>query len=208
MQLGLVQPVTPYYVNSNVKGFDPTVRCEYHSNTQGHNTENCWTLKRIIEKLLDDKTILIHNEETTNVTNNPLLAHDNGHVVGMISDDREYKQMGGMIMALNPSEEGMSMDTKPIRKAPFIVKGASLGSSPKNSAKLILYVPMKEKEVPTTGPKLYVPSGFLRKWAKERKKKIWKFPKPIPHIAQSFAKPRYDTKPDLVIQDDVEKKCQ
>ncbi|MCD7462951.1 hypothetical protein HAX54_049667, partial [Datura stramonium] len=206
------------------KGFDPTVRCEYHSNTQGHSIENCWTLKRITEKLIDDNTIVILNEEEANVTKNPLPAHANGHVIGMISNDREYTQMGGMITALNPSEEGMSMDTKLIRMAPLIVKGASLGSIPKNSVKLILYVPMKEKEVPMTGPKLYVPSGFPRfgrnknnlgkptkadrKWAKEWKKKIWKLPKSIPYISQSFTKPRYETNPNLAIQDDVEKMCQ
>ncbi|MCD7448214.1 hypothetical protein HAX54_039569, partial [Datura stramonium] len=105
--LGLAQLVTPYYVNPNEKGFHLTVRCKYHSNTQGHSTENCWTLKRIIEKLIDNKTIVIHNEDTTNVTNNPLPSHNNAHVVGMIFGDREYKQMGGMIMALSSSEEGM-----------------------------------------------------------------------------------------------------
>ncbi|MCD9641148.1 hypothetical protein HAX54_027094, partial [Datura stramonium] len=81
MKLGLVQPVTPYYVNPNAKGFDPTVRCEYHSNIQGHSTKNCWTLKRIVENLIDDKTIVIHNKEAAIVTNNPLPSHDNGHVV-------------------------------------------------------------------------------------------------------------------------------
>ncbi|MCD7465670.1 hypothetical protein HAX54_001713 [Datura stramonium] len=106
--LGLVQPVTPYYVNLNAKCFDPTVRCEYHSNTQGHSTENCWTLKRTIENLINGKTIVIHNEET--VTNNPPPAHNNAHVVGMISDDKEYKQMGGMITTLSSLEKGMSMD--------------------------------------------------------------------------------------------------
>ncbi|MCD7458586.1 hypothetical protein HAX54_038621 [Datura stramonium] len=104
IELGLVRPVTPYYVNPNAKGFVPTVRCEYHSNTQGHSTENCGTLKRIIERLIDDKTIVIHNEEAANVTNNPLPAHNNAHVVGMISDDRKYKQMGGMITSLSSSE--------------------------------------------------------------------------------------------------------
>ncbi|MCE5166829.1 hypothetical protein HAX54_027624, partial [Datura stramonium] len=149
-------------VNPTAKGFDTSVRCEYHSNIQGHSTENCWTLKRIIEKLIDDKAIVIHNEEATNVTKNPLPAHNNAYVVGMIFDDKERKKMGGMITTLSSSEEGMSMDIKPTRKAPLIVKGASLGASPKTSTKLILYVPMKEKEVPMTGPKLYVLGSFPR----------------------------------------------
>ncbi|MCE3051390.1 hypothetical protein HAX54_049711, partial [Datura stramonium] len=79
--LGFVKSITPYYVNPNAKGFNPTVRCEYHSNTQGHSTKNCWTLKRIIEKLIDDKKVVIHNEEAANVTNNPLPTHNIVHVV-------------------------------------------------------------------------------------------------------------------------------
>ncbi|XP_049414681.1 uncharacterized protein LOC125877430 [Solanum stenotomum] len=58
VQLGLVEPVNPYFVNLNARGFDPTVICEYHANTPGHSTENCWTLKRVIEKLIEDKTFM------------------------------------------------------------------------------------------------------------------------------------------------------
>ncbi|MCD9558685.1 hypothetical protein HAX54_016219 [Datura stramonium] len=114
MQLGLVKPVTPYYVNSNEKGFNPNVRCEYHSNTQGHSIENCWTLKRIIEKLIDDKKIVIHNKVAENVTNNPLPAHNNAHVIGMISNDRDYEQMDRIITTFSSSKEGMSMNIKPM----------------------------------------------------------------------------------------------
>ena len=52
IQLRLVEPVNPYVVNPNARGFDPTVICEYHANSLGHNIENCWTLKRVIEKLI------------------------------------------------------------------------------------------------------------------------------------------------------------
>ncbi|XP_060194914.1 uncharacterized protein LOC132624106 [Lycium barbarum] len=135
IQLGLIEPIMSYNVNPNARGFDPTVRCEYHSNAQGHSTENCFTLKRAIEKLIDDKAIVIHDEEAPNVTNNPLPAHNNAHVVGMICNDKEYKQTG-----------------------------ASSNANLKGSGKLILYVPgaTKKKETLVTGPKLYVPSGFPR----------------------------------------------
>ncbi|KAG5585924.1 hypothetical protein H5410_046358 [Solanum commersonii] len=39
------------------RGFDPTIIYEYHANTPGHSTENCWTLKRVIEKLIEDKVM-------------------------------------------------------------------------------------------------------------------------------------------------------
>ncbi|KAH0670694.1 hypothetical protein KY289_025187 [Solanum tuberosum] len=92
VQLRLVEPVNPYFVNQNARGFDPTVICEYHANTLGHSTENCWTLKRVIEKLIEDKVIEIRNEEAPNVTNNPLPAHNKEHVVGMVDIYEDCEQ--------------------------------------------------------------------------------------------------------------------
>ena len=63
IQLRLVEPVNPYVVNPNARGFDPTVICEYHANVPGHSTEKRWTLKRVIENLIKDKVIEVHNEE-------------------------------------------------------------------------------------------------------------------------------------------------
>ncbi|XP_075103790.1 uncharacterized protein LOC107828988 [Nicotiana tabacum] len=95
MQLKLIEPIMPRYVNPNSKGFDSNARCEYHSNTQGHSTENCWTLKKAIENLIEAKAIVVtNNEDTPNITNNPLPTHDNTHFIGMICDDRDYKQSG------------------------------------------------------------------------------------------------------------------
>ena len=84
IQLRLVEPVNPYVVNPNARGFDLTVICEYHANAPGHSTENYWTLKRVIEKSIKDKVIEVRNEEALNVTNNPLPAHNNELVVGMV----------------------------------------------------------------------------------------------------------------------------
>ena len=92
IQLRLVEPVNPYIVNPNARGFDPTVICEYHANAPGHSTENCWTLKRVIEKLIEDKVIEVRNEEALNVTNNPLPAHNNERVVGMVGIFEDYEQ--------------------------------------------------------------------------------------------------------------------
>ncbi|XP_060177795.1 uncharacterized protein LOC132607732 [Lycium barbarum] len=164
IQLGLIEPIMPYNVNPSARGFDPTVRCDYHSNTQGHTTENYFTLKRAIEKLIDDKAIVIHDEEAPNVTNNPLSAHNNAHVVGMICDDKEYKQIGKTVMEIDTLKEGLGIVTKFAQEALLIVKGASSNTNLKSSGNLILYVPgaTKKKEILVTGLKLYVPSGFPR----------------------------------------------
>ncbi|XP_049393462.1 uncharacterized protein LOC125857851 [Solanum stenotomum] len=125
VQLGFVEPVNPYFVNPNARGFDPTVICEYHANTPGHSTENCWTLKRVIEKLIEDKVIEIRNEEAPNVTNNPLPAHNKEHIMEMVDIYEDCKQTCKTKMGSRGSEEESSMVLEPIQKAPLIVNGAS-----------------------------------------------------------------------------------
>ncbi|KAH0633815.1 hypothetical protein KY284_036601 [Solanum tuberosum] len=156
VQLRLVEPINPYFVNSNARGFDPTVICGYHANTPGHSTENCWTLKRVIEKLIEDKVIDIRNEEAPNVTNNPLPVHNKEHVVGMVDIYENCEQTCRIKMKSRDSKEESSMVLEPIQKAPIIVNGAS--SNFGDSRKLVLYVPgaLKRREVPLNGPKLYI----------------------------------------------------
>ncbi|KAG5615394.1 hypothetical protein H5410_015218 [Solanum commersonii] len=52
------------------------------------------------------------------------------------------------------------------------------------------------------------PTRFDRKWAKDRKRKVWNLLKPIPHIAQSFVKSRGEPCPDFPIPNDVDEICQ
>ncbi|KAH0745719.1 hypothetical protein KY285_007376 [Solanum tuberosum] len=97
----------------------------------GHNTDNCWTLKGEIEKLIVHGVVVVTDDQNTpNVTNNPLLAQNN--LVGMICDDQEYKLLGKMgklfrkiieenkpIKSLEPiaslSVEGVNLDTKVLK---------------------------------------------------------------------------------------------
>src|SRR3954470_5135052 len=43
--------------------YNPNARCAYHSDSPGHDTNNCWTLKNKIQDLIDDKTIDCHSLE-------------------------------------------------------------------------------------------------------------------------------------------------
>ncbi|KAG5612351.1 hypothetical protein H5410_023632 [Solanum commersonii] len=117
-----------FTVHSEKYCFQANERCEYHSWALGHNTDNCWTLKGAIEKLIDHGVVVVTDEQNTpNVTNNPLPAQNN--LVGMICDDQEYKFLGKMgklfrkigeenkpIKSLKPvaslSVEGVNLDTK------------------------------------------------------------------------------------------------
>ncbi|XP_015077101.1 uncharacterized protein LOC107021042 [Solanum pennellii] len=160
IQLRVVEPVNPYVVNPNARGFYLTVICEYHANAPGHSTENCWTLKRVIEKLIEDKLIEVRNEEAPNVTNNPLPAHNNERVVGMVDIFEDYEQTSRTKVESKVSKEESSMVLEPIQRAPIIIKGAS--SNFGNSRKLVLYVPesIKRVDVPLNGQKFYIPGKF------------------------------------------------
>ncbi|KAM3198997.1 hypothetical protein P3L10_034149 [Capsicum annuum] len=50
-----------YTSNGRSKNFDPYVRCAYHSDIQGHSIEDCRDLKREIEKIIQDKSIMVQN---------------------------------------------------------------------------------------------------------------------------------------------------
>ncbi|XP_070035908.1 uncharacterized protein [Nicotiana tomentosiformis] len=155
----------PHYVNPNSKGFDSNAKCEYHSNTQGHSTENCWTLKKAIENLIEAKAIVVtNNGDTPNITNNPLPTHDNTHFIGMICDDRDYKQSGKTEMVVRTIGPEPKVIVSPPQLAPLIVKGASSSLNLAGSEKTILYVPgsTKKVEVQLGGPKLYIHGGIQK----------------------------------------------
>ncbi|XP_075106868.1 uncharacterized protein LOC142179880 [Nicotiana tabacum] len=155
----------PRYVNPNSKGFDSNARCEYHSNTQGHSTENCWTLKKAIENLIEAKAIVVtNNEDTPNITNNPLPTHDNTHFIGMICDDRDYKQSGKTEMVVRTIGPEPKVIVSPPQLAPLMVNGANSSLNLACSEKTILYVPgsTKKVEVQLGGPKLYIPGGIQK----------------------------------------------
>ncbi|KAH0635999.1 hypothetical protein KY290_036398 [Solanum tuberosum] len=120
----------------------------------GHNTDNCWTLKGAIEKLIDHGVVVVTDDQNTpNVTNNPLPAQNN--LVGMIYDDQEYKLLGTMGKLFRKiGEENKSIKSlEPV--ASLSVEGVNLDTK-------VLYVPGVSKgiEVRAGMPKLYVSKGF------------------------------------------------
>ncbi|XP_070015872.1 uncharacterized protein [Nicotiana sylvestris] len=64
--------------------------CAYHSGAEGHDTNDCWTLRRVVENLIEQGKIVLRDEEVPNVTNNPLPSLNNGPLIGMICDDKEF----------------------------------------------------------------------------------------------------------------------
>ncbi|KAH0717187.1 hypothetical protein KY285_013218 [Solanum tuberosum] len=134
--------------------FQANERCEYHSGAPGHNTDNCWTFKGEIEKLIDHGVFVVTDDQNApNVTNNPLSTQKN--LVGMIWDDQEYKLLGKMGKSFRKiGEEDKSIKSlKPV---------ASLSVECVNLDTKVLCVPgvLKGIEVRAGMPKLYVSKGF------------------------------------------------
>ncbi|XP_019226297.1 PREDICTED: uncharacterized protein LOC109207766 [Nicotiana attenuata] len=156
-QMGVIGPITPHHMHPDSHGFQANARCEYHSGASGHSTDDCWTLKRAIERLISEKLIVVKNgEDPPNVTNNPLPAHNDAHFVGMIGRDQEYKTVSQAKMTVGAIQEGTSLKVSSSRDVPLIVKGAP------NSEKVTLCVPKVSRlevrsNVPS--PRLYVLGG-------------------------------------------------
>ncbi|XP_019248531.1 PREDICTED: uncharacterized protein LOC109227789 [Nicotiana attenuata] len=64
---GMIEPLQGYIPNPVAKGFKPVVQCLYHSNVQGHSTEDCRALKKEIEMMIQEGMIVIQDNGTLNV---------------------------------------------------------------------------------------------------------------------------------------------
>ena len=58
----------PQNPDTSSSNYNPSVRCAYHSDSPGHDTDNYWTLKNKIQDLIDAKEIDFDPPETPNVT--------------------------------------------------------------------------------------------------------------------------------------------
>ncbi|XP_070010036.1 uncharacterized protein [Nicotiana sylvestris] len=156
-QMGMIGPIAPHHMHPDTHEFQANDRCEYHSGAPGHSTDDCWTLKRAIERLITEKLIVVTNgEDPPNVTNNPLPAHNDVHFVGMIGRDQEHKPFYRAEMTVGTIQEGTKRDVSLSRDVPLIVKGAL------SSENVTLFVPkVMRLEVRSNvpSPRLYVLEG-------------------------------------------------
>ena len=67
--------------------YNPNARCAYHSDSPGHDTNNCWALKNKLQDLIDAKEIEFEAPEKPNIITAPMPKHDTG--VNAIEDDVE-----------------------------------------------------------------------------------------------------------------------
>ncbi|XP_069155857.1 uncharacterized protein [Solanum lycopersicum] len=84
---GYIHPVGPRPVDVNSKFYRPDQRCAYHSNSVGHDTEDCINLKHKIQDLIDQEVVSLQ-PAVPNVNTNPLPNHG-GDNLNMIETDED-----------------------------------------------------------------------------------------------------------------------
>src|ERR1051325_1183502 len=76
----------PQHVNTSYPKYNPNARCGYHSNSPGHDTNNCWALKNKIQDMIEAQEIEFDPSiETPNVINAPMPDH--GKITNAIDND-------------------------------------------------------------------------------------------------------------------------
>src|ERR1043165_5519034 len=66
----------PQNINTSSPRYNPNAKCAYHSNSPGHDTDNCWDLKNKIQDMIEVKQIEFDPPaETPNVINTPMPNH-------------------------------------------------------------------------------------------------------------------------------------
>src|SRR4051812_32531977 len=66
----LITLLPPYSFPTNpTPGYKYHARCAYHSNSPGHDTEDCWQLKHKIQDLIDDKIIDFNSPKEPHMAN-------------------------------------------------------------------------------------------------------------------------------------------
>ena len=62
----------PKNPNKTPSRYNPNARCAYHSDSPGHATDDCWTLRNKVQDLIDAKEVEFEAPETPNVIIAPL----------------------------------------------------------------------------------------------------------------------------------------
>ncbi|XP_019251429.1 PREDICTED: uncharacterized protein LOC109230378 [Nicotiana attenuata] len=177
VQMGLLQPVPQTRQNPESPSYRAGTRCAYHSGAEGHDTDDFWTLKRAVENLIEQKRIVLKDEDVPNVTNNPLPAHNNGPVIGIICEDKEFDPALKAIIAMADVEKKPKAvakrdkgekKSKPTTRNTKKKEETEAGSAPSKDD--VLYVPRGHGKGQMTlspprrfelnkGSKMYVPKG-------------------------------------------------
>ena len=75
----------PKNPNTASPHYHPNARYAYHSESPGHDTNNCWALKKKIQDLIDAKEVEFEAPKKLNVISTPMPRH--GHNANAVEED-------------------------------------------------------------------------------------------------------------------------
>ncbi|XP_070002685.1 uncharacterized protein [Nicotiana sylvestris] len=96
-KLDMLKPIQIKMPNPLPKKFDFSQRCAYCSDASGHDIEKCWNLKNAIQKLIDAGDIVVQNPDAADTSQSPSPVHNETHMVGMISFEKECENSSGIL---------------------------------------------------------------------------------------------------------------
>ncbi|KAI5446181.1 hypothetical protein KIW84_014148 [Lathyrus oleraceus] len=76
--------VPPANPNTTSPSYNPNARCAYHSDSPGHDTNDCWLLKNKIQDMIEAGEFEVDPPETPNVITAPFPNH--GKIVNAVED--------------------------------------------------------------------------------------------------------------------------
>ena len=95
----------PSNPNTTSPKYNPNAKCAYHSNSPGHETDQCWALKNKIQDLIDNKTIEFDPCTTLNVITAPMPNH--GKCVNVIKDTTFVSSVEDLTTPLTTVKENL-----------------------------------------------------------------------------------------------------
>ncbi|XP_070040988.1 uncharacterized protein [Nicotiana tomentosiformis] len=107
---------------------------------RGHDTENCWILKRAIQELIDTNQIVVQSPKAPNINQNPLPAHVETHMIEIVHKDGETKNPSKSVMMIRASESNPFKSLDFAKAMPLTVEGVSEKLSTLNVKPSILVV--------------------------------------------------------------------
>jgi len=105
----------------------------------------------VVENLIEQGKIVLRDEEIPNVTNNPLPAHNNGPLIGMICEDKEFDPALKAIIAIVDTGKRPETGQKPEKGE----EAKAIKSEPEKK--------VEKKVVPVKDGVLYIPRGRAEK---------------------------------------------
>ena len=68
----------PKNPNTSSPRYNPNAHCAYHSESPGHDTNDCWALRNKVQDLIEAKEIEFDAPEKPNVITAPMPKHNHG----------------------------------------------------------------------------------------------------------------------------------